>query len=233
MIYNNKEYDHICIGFMPDDLDWIDWLSQYSAWDVSAWLRTILLLLSRNNRMPYAELTRIVCSHSVTQKMISAFLDQTGCFCTDDSGTYISCTPQCMECFLRINNDSSQGCSSLPRYPRRDERPTEDARTPANTEQEKRNIKRKKNKSSFAELSSNAATPEEKEFYQMLFDNCPRVCQMEEPLTYYEYQRIVRQGIPLATIREVLQAMQNHRDLLRKYVSANLTLRHWIAIRQA
>ena len=233
MIYNNKEYDHICIGFMPDDLDWIDWLSQYSAWAVSAWLRALLLILSCNNRMPYAELTRILCTHSISKKKIRTFLEQTGCFSIDDSGTYISCTTQCLECFLRINEVSSQGKNSLPRYPRREKIPTEFARTPANTEQEKRNIKRTKNKSSFAELSSNAATPEEKEFYQMMLDNCPRVCQMEEPLTYYEYQRIVRQGIPLATIREVLQAMQNHRDLLRKYVSANLTLRHWIAIRQA
>lgn len=233
MIYNNKEYDHICIGFMPDDLDWIDWLSQYSTWAISIWLQTMILMLSRNNRMPYAELTKILCTHNITQRMIRTFLHLSGCFCTDDSGTYISCTQQCIERFLCKKEESSQGKNFLSEKFRQEELPSEFARTPANTEQEKRNIKRKKNKSSFAELSSNAATPEEKEFYQMMLDNCPRVCQMEEPLTYYEYQRIVRQGIPLATIREVLQAMQNHRDLLRKYVSANLTLRHWIAIRQA
>lgn len=120
-----------------------------------------------------------------------------------------------MECFLRINEVSSQGKNFLSENFRQEELPSEFARTPANTEQEKRNIKRKKNKSSFAELSSNAATPEEKEFYQMMLDNCPRVCQMEEPLTYYEYQRIVRQGIPLATIRHAQSGLSKGDDNLQ------------------
>lgn len=233
MIYNNKEYDHICIGFSSEELIWINTLNRFHNLAVGIWIRALLTVLNRGNQMSYNELLRIFTGHNLSRQKVIKILGQTQCFVIDDTGETISCTEETLARFLPIGKKEMSPKTSLANDLAKEKIPKPLARTPANTEQEKRNIKRTKNKSSFAELSSNAATPEEKEFYQMMLDNCPRVCQMEEPLTYYEYQRIVRQGIPLATIREVLQAMQNHRDLLRKYVSANLTLRHWIAIRQA
>lgn len=62
----------------------------------------------------------------------------------------------------------------------------------------------------------------------------PKVNQMKEPLTINQYLKL-RTDFPgesgRALIQDVISAMHNKKDLLRKYESANLTLRSWINLR--
>jgi hypothetical protein len=63
----------------------------------------------------------------------------------------------------------------------------------------------------------------------------PKVNKMKEPLTIKQYLKL-RTDFPgengRALIQEVISAMHNKKDLLRKYESANLTLRSWINLRE-
>jgi hypothetical protein len=61
-----------------------------------------------------------------------------------------------------------------------------------------------------------------------------KVNKMKEPLTIDQYLRL-RTDFPgekgRALLQEVILSMHNHKQLLKKYESANLTLRSWIRLR--
>lgn len=73
-----------------------------------------------------------------------------------------------------------------------------------------------------------ATSPQERAFYQEMLQRFPRVCQMEKVLTYEQLQRLNQAGYTNQQIRDVLQQMENNRNLHRNYVSAYLTLNNWI-----
>lgn len=56
--------------------------------------------------------------------------------------------------------------------------------------------------------------------------NTPRINQMKQPLTIEEYLKL-KDKYSKEVITNVLIAMQNRADLLKKYVSANLTINNW------
>lgn len=64
------------------------------------------------------------------------------------------------------------------------------------------------------------------QFQQWLDKYAPRVQKMKEPLTIDQFLKI-KEKIPKDIRQKVLIAMQNRADLLKKYVSANLTLQNW------
>lgn len=63
-------------------------------------------------------------------------------------------------------------------------------------------------------------------FNEWIKTNTPRVNQLKEPLTIAQYLKL-RKDIPKETFTKILWAMQNKADLLKKYISANLTIRNW------
>lgn len=65
-----------------------------------------------------------------------------------------------------------------------------------------------------------------KKFNHWIQENAPRIAKLKEPFTIEEYLRI-KKDFPIETITKILTAMQNRADLLKKYVSANLTFRNW------
>lgn len=81
---------------------------------------------------------------------------------------------------------------------------------------------------SMAELCESAQSEEEKEFYEMMLENYPRVCQLEQPLSYAQLQQMLQKGITAVQISGILKEMENYKLLLKKCVSANLTIRNWI-----
>lgn len=56
--------------------------------------------------------------------------------------------------------------------------------------------------------------------------NAPTVNSMKEPFTLAQYSRI-RSRYKKELVQELILAMHNHTDLLKKYRSANLTLQNW------
>jgi hypothetical protein len=82
-------------------------------------------------------------------------------------------------------------------------------------------------------------TPEEeilfKNFKGWIEKNAAKVNKMKEPLNIDQYLKL-RKDFPgengKALLLEVIQSMHNHKELLKKYESANLTLRAWIKIRE-
>lgn len=56
--------------------------------------------------------------------------------------------------------------------------------------------------------------------------NAPNVAKMKEPFTEQQFERI-KQEFPIEVIENTLRSMHNYRELLKKYVSANLTFRKW------
>lgn len=66
-------------------------------------------------------------------------------------------------------------------------------------------------------------------FQSWILTNAPAVARMKEPITIQQYEKL---GIDFAghksEFQETLLAMHNTKDLLKKYNSANLTLRNWI-----
>lgn len=65
-----------------------------------------------------------------------------------------------------------------------------------------------------------------KKFKAWIDTNAPNVGKMKNPFTESEFEGIKR-DFPIAVIESVLLSMHNYRELLRKYVSANLTFRKW------
>lgn len=72
-------------------------------------------------------------------------------------------------------------------------------------------------------------TPESENFKKFkiwINDNAPNVAKMKEPFTEVQFERI-KQEFPIAVIENTLRSMHNFKELLKKYVSANLTFRKW------
>lgn len=63
-------------------------------------------------------------------------------------------------------------------------------------------------------------------FEKWINENAPNVAKLKEPFTEVQFERI-KNDFPLKIIQEVLVSMHNYRELLKKYVSANLTFRKW------
>ena len=63
-------------------------------------------------------------------------------------------------------------------------------------------------------------------FKQWIAENAPNVAKIKEPFTEEQFERIKR-DFPLQLIQDTLVSMHNYRELLKKYVSANLTFRKW------
>ena len=65
-----------------------------------------------------------------------------------------------------------------------------------------------------------------KKFKIWINDNAPNVSKMKEPFTEVQFERI-KQEFPFEVIENTLRSMHNYKELLKKYVSANLTFRKW------
>jgi hypothetical protein len=74
-----------------------------------------------------------------------------------------------------------------------------------------------------------------KAFKDWIENKAPKVNKMKEPFTIKQYLKL-RTDFPgdkgRALLLEVISAMHNHKQLLKKYESANLTLRSWIKLRE-
>jgi hypothetical protein len=61
--------------------------------------------------------------------------------------------------------------------------------------------------------------------------NCPTVQKMKEPITYEQAEKLLN-DFPTdkekAILADTFLAMENHSQLLKKYKSANLTVRNWV-----
>jgi uncharacterized protein DUF4373 len=77
---------------------------------------------------------------------------------------------------------------------------------------------------------ASAHTQEEKEMFKAFTDwvdkYTPRVNKMKQPITIDEYLKL-RKKLSKDVLTKLLTAMQNRADLLRKYVSAYLTVLNW------
>lgn len=73
-------------------------------------------------------------------------------------------------------------------------------------------------------------TPEENELFLKFTDwikrKTPRVCKMKEQLTIKEFLKL-KEKYDSKTLSDVLIAMQNRADLLKKYISVYLTINNW------
>lgn len=63
-------------------------------------------------------------------------------------------------------------------------------------------------------------------FKHWITENAPNVAKLKEPFTEEQFERIKKE-FPLQLIQDTLVSMHNYRELLKKYVSANLTFRKW------
>lgn len=64
------------------------------------------------------------------------------------------------------------------------------------------------------------------QFKNWILKNAPNVAKLKEPFTIDQFERI-KKDFPIEVIKNTLYSMHNYRDLLKKYVSANLTFRKW------
>jgi len=60
----------------------------------------------------------------------------------------------------------------------------------------------------------------------------PRVQQLKHPITNEEAERIIKEFDKVMT-KDVFKSMENHKNLLKNYLSANSTFRNWAAKRIA
>jgi len=65
-----------------------------------------------------------------------------------------------------------------------------------------------------------------KKFRKWIEENAPNVGKLREPFTEAQFERI-RVEFPPDVITGTLLSMHNYRELLKRYVSANLTFRKW------
>ena len=57
--------------------------------------------------------------------------------------------------------------------------------------------------------------------------NCPTVCKLESQLTNDDCDRLLNE-FPKNVVKDILLAMENYKQLTKKYKSVNLTLRNWL-----
>lgn len=69
----------------------------------------------------------------------------------------------------------------------------------------------------------------ERIFYEGMLENYPNVCKLDDPLTYKQYKKL-QEKYDTSIITDVLMAMENKKDLTKKYRSAYLTLNKWIQL---
>jgi hypothetical protein len=67
-------------------------------------------------------------------------------------------------------------------------------------------------------------------FETWILENAPQVAKMKEPFTEAQFIKLGKE-FTREQIVETVQAMHNKKDLLKKYNSANLTLRSWINLK--
>lgn len=60
-----------------------------------------------------------------------------------------------------------------------------------------------------------------------LNESCPKVQQLKQPITNEQAETILNE-FSRECIRDIFQAMQNHKKLNSNYVDANLTFRGWV-----
>lgn len=82
-------------------------------------------------------------------------------------------------------------------------------------------------KEKYKKKSKPTLSEEEQTFMDGMAKSYPRIMKMDEPLTYQQYQDVAKVYEREAIIR-VLEAMENHKPLLKKNNSAVRTLRNWI-----
>ncbi|MDR2065715.1 MAG: DUF6291 domain-containing protein [Prevotellaceae bacterium] len=67
-------------------------------------------------------------------------------------------------------------------------------------------------------------------FQKWINDNAPNVSKMKEPFTDKQFNAII-DDYEMQDITDLLLEMHNYKDLVKKNVSANLTFRKWMKIR--
>ena len=80
------------------------------------------------------------------------------------------------------------------------------------------------------EISPKGDTKKENTPYERLKDwmseNTPRVLKMDSPITEKQYLKL-KEKYEYEQLVEILQSMENYKDLLKKYTSAYLTFLKW------
>lgn len=64
-----------------------------------------------------------------------------------------------------------------------------------------------------------------------IFENCPNVSKLTNQLTQKEAENLVSK-FDKALIKDILEGMENKKDLTKRYTSVNLTIRRWIKLRK-
>lgn len=95
---------------------------------------------------------------------------------------------------------------------------------PSNKDKE---INKEINKKEHTNVCEKKLSVEEKKFLDGMVENYPNISGMDKPLTYEQYNK-VRNQYDLPVVTKVMQAMENKKDLRKKYVSAYLTLLNWL-----
>lgn len=85
----------------------------------------------------------------------------------------------------------------------------------------KENYKKKKT------ANSDPLSEKEQGFLDWMQENYPTVCRMKKPLTYQQFCKL-REEYSEDRIKDILDSMENHTPLLKKYTSAVLTIKSWI-----
>jgi len=81
------------------------------------------------------------------------------------------------------------------------------------------------------EVYTPAQTESFNKFQTWLKDKAPRLLELRDSFTIDQFLKI-RSEFDNKTIIDVILSMQNYKDLLKKYVSADLTFRNWVKLRQ-
>ena len=130
------------------------------------------------------------------------------------------------EIMSEMDSSSRAGVRADTREPARDP-----AREPARageplTEKEEN---RKEKREDAASTAPPQLSDREKEFYAKMQEEYPRVCQLREPMTYAQMQRLLKR-FSREQILSALNDMENNPRLLKKSLSANLTCQKYISI---
>lgn len=64
-----------------------------------------------------------------------------------------------------------------------------------------------------------------------IFENCPNISKLTNQLTQKESENLVSK-FDKALIKDILEGMENKKDLTKRYTSVNLTIQRWIKLRK-
>lgn len=96
----------------------------------------------------------------------------------------------------------------------------------------KENSQKKNNKrpaTSVSTLLTLSETEAERHYYTKLQEHYPRICQLQKPLTYQEFGKLVNVlHYNRDDVYDILREMENYAPLTQKYVSAYLTACKWL-----